>query len=175
MLGGEHVSDAPIHLLRGIARRFAQIQRRTWSCCTPATETQCLILTELHQASGLSIRELAARIGSDPPWVSRVVENLRSQGWVQRHPDPQDRRQVQVWLTPVGQREAAQLQAALNQQAEDLLSQLPLKKRAAALEALGWIAEALEAEYVGGYTRSTGHLTVRLDSGAGHADGGTDL
>ncbi|QSO48259.1 MarR family transcriptional regulator [Alicyclobacillus mengziensis] len=64
------MADTPMHLLRTIARRFAEIQRRTWACCTPATETQCLILTELHQAPGLSIRDLAARIGSDPPWVS---------------------------------------------------------------------------------------------------------
>lgn len=136
--------DAPIHLLRTIARRFAQIQRRTWACCTPATETQCLILTELYQAPGLSIRELAARIGSDSPWVSRVVEGLRSQGWIERHPDPIDRRQVRVRLTVAGQDQANQLQWALNRQAEDLLSQLPPEKRLATMEALSWLADILD-------------------------------
>ena len=141
------MADTPMHLLRTIARRFAQVQRRTWACCSPATETQCLILTELHQAPGLSIRDLAARIGSDPPWVSRVVEGLRAQGWVERHPDPQDRRHVQVRLTDAGHREATQLQEALNQQAEDLLAQLPAVRRAATMEALAWLADALEADY----------------------------
>ena len=140
------MADTPMHLLRTIARRFAEIQRRTWACCTPATETQCLILTELHQAPGLSIRDLAARIGSDPPWVSRVVEGLRVQGWVERHPAPQDRRHVQVRLTAAGQREATQLHVALNQQAEDLLAHLPPGRRAATMEALAWLADALEAD-----------------------------
>ena len=145
--------DAPIHLLRIIARRFAQIQRRTWACCTPATATQCLILTELHQTPGLSVRELAARIGSDSPWVSRVVEGLRSQGWVERHPDPTDRRHVQVRLTTAGQDQATQMQRALNRQAEDLLSQLPSEKRLATMEALSWLAEILDKTHMEGFDR----------------------
>lgn len=139
--------DAPMPLLRTIARRYAQIQRMTWACCTPASETQCLILTELHQRPGLSIRELAQRIGSDPPWVSRVVENLRSQGWVERTVDPGDRRHVQVHLTKVGQHEAGQLQAALNRQAEEIMAHLPLSQRSRAVSVLTAIAQALDDDY----------------------------
>ena len=138
------MADTPMHLLRTIARRFAQVQRRTWACCSPATETQCLILTELEQHPGLSIRELASRIGSDPPWVSRVVEDLRAQGWVERHPDPEDRRHVQVRLTDAGAREATQLQEALNLQAEELLLQLPSERHLATMQALAWLADALD-------------------------------
>jgi DNA-binding MarR family transcriptional regulator len=76
-----------------------------------------------------------------------VVEGLRAQGWVERHPDPQDRRHVQVRLTAAGQREAIQLHEALNQQAEDLLAQLPPVRRTATMEALAWLADALEADY----------------------------
>ncbi|WP_249226712.1 MarR family winged helix-turn-helix transcriptional regulator [Alicyclobacillus mengziensis] len=80
------------------------------------------------------------------PVGKRVVEGLRVQGWVERHPAPQDRRHVQVRLTAAGQREATQLHVALNQQAEDLLAHLPPGRRAATMEALAWLADALEAD-----------------------------
>lgn len=138
---------SPMPVLRVIARRFAQIQRITWACCTPSSETQCLVLTELYQDPGLSIRGLAERIGSDPPWVSRVVETMRTQEWVERIPDPRDRRHVMVHLTDGGRQQAARLQEALNRQADQILARLPVARRAQALTALEWIAESLEQEY----------------------------
>ena len=134
------------HILRIVTRRFSQVQRKTWACCTPASETQCLVLTELFPDLALSIREIAERIGSDPPWVSRVVEGLRKSGWIERTPDPRDRRQVMVRLTTEGKQQAVLLQKALNDQAEAIFTHIPQEQRQLLLTAMGWLAKALDKE-----------------------------
>ncbi|WP_053958897.1 MarR family winged helix-turn-helix transcriptional regulator [Sulfobacillus thermosulfidooxidans] len=140
------MSQKSMHILRRIARRFSLIQRKTWACCTPASETQCLILTELDMEDGLSIRDLAERLGSDPPWISRVVEELRQRGWVNRTQDLRDRRFVKIQLTPEGRVEAQRLQEVLNAQAESLLGGLSPQEHNQLLETLEWLAHRLEQE-----------------------------
>jgi DNA-binding MarR family transcriptional regulator len=135
-----------LHILRKVTRHFSQIQRKTWACCTPASESQCLVLTELYPDLVLSIREIAERIGSDAPWVSRVVENLRKSGWAKREQDPEDRRQVRVQLTLEGQEQAMHLQKALNDQAEEIFTRIPQDQRQMVVTALGWLAKALDQE-----------------------------
>ncbi|SMC08216.1 DNA-binding transcriptional regulator, MarR family [Sulfobacillus thermosulfidooxidans DSM 9293] len=137
-----------LHILRRIARRFALIQRKTWACCTPASEIQCLILTELDGEDGLSIRELADRLGSDPPWISRVVEELRQRGWISRSQDPRDRRFVRIELTSEGRVEAKRLQEVLNAQAESLLESLSPYDRNQLIATLEWLANRLDQELV---------------------------
>lgn len=135
------------HLLRRVTRRFAQLQRHTFMCCVPASETRCLLLTELLGSGPLSVRDLAERLGSDSPWVSRAVEQLRAQGFVTRTEDQEDRRRVLVKLTAEGAAEARELQAALNRQAERILRRIPEERRDAVVAALEELSRALDAEY----------------------------
>ncbi len=134
------------HVLRQVTRRFAQLQRRAWACCTPASEVQCLILTELYPDQALAIRELAERIASDAPWVSRAVEELRRLGWVRRDPSPHDRRFVAVTLTEAGREQARLLQDELNRQSQALLEGLPPEEQETVLRSLTWFAERLADE-----------------------------
>lgn len=67
---------------------------------------KCKVLRRL-QTGPLSAGELAKLIGSDPPYISIMLRELESQGYLLRTEDPQDRRRRLVELTDQG-REVAQ-------------------------------------------------------------------
>ena len=54
----------------------------------------------LYVAGGLTMGELAAKAGMSAGWASKVVDELVAAGYVERHPDPTDRRIVHVRLAP---------------------------------------------------------------------------
>jgi DNA-binding MarR family transcriptional regulator len=61
----------------------------------------------------MSMRELAAALGIDPPNATVVIDDLESQGFVRRRPHPTDRRAKLVETTPKGQALAEQADAIL--------------------------------------------------------------
>lgn len=67
----------------------------------PAVSRQAIrACIELYQCGDLTMGELAAQLGMSPGWASRVVEELVATGFVERHPDPADRRIVHVRVSP---------------------------------------------------------------------------
>lgn len=56
---------------------------------------------------------LAERLGSDPPYVSVVVDDLVRRGLVVRTPDVTDRRRKVLTVTAAGERAAARAEALL--------------------------------------------------------------
>jgi DNA-binding MarR family transcriptional regulator len=65
----------------------------------------------------MSMRELAALVGMDPPNLTPVVDDLERSGLVERQAHPTDRRVKLVVATPEG--------AALAQRAEAILARPP--------------------------------------------------
>lgn len=51
---------------------------------------------------GLSMSEVAKRLGLDASTMSRIIANMVAQGWVQQTPDSRDRRVTLVRLTGEG-------------------------------------------------------------------------
>jgi DNA-binding MarR family transcriptional regulator len=89
--------------------------------------------------SGLS--ELAARLGSDRPYLTLVVDDLVKRGLVERNEHPTDRRCKIVSATPAGREAADRANAILGTPPPALLDLPP-----ADLAALDRIAAALAAE-----------------------------
>jgi DNA-binding MarR family transcriptional regulator len=74
----------------------------------PAVSRQAIrACIELYQRGDLTMGELAAHLGMSPGWASRVVEELVAAGFVERRPDPEDRRIVHVRVSP-GAREVVE-------------------------------------------------------------------
>jgi DNA-binding MarR family transcriptional regulator len=63
----------------------------------------------------LTLRELAARLNADPPYVTVIVDDLEQRGLVQRTPHPHDRRAKLVQLTKAGRSVAARADAILDE------------------------------------------------------------
>ena len=61
-----------------------------------------------------TLRELAAELLADPPYVTLIVDDLEERGLVQRTPHPQDRRAKLVQLTDAGRAAAARADAILD-------------------------------------------------------------
>ena len=82
----------------------------------------------------MSMRELAAQLGVDPPNLTTLVDDLERSGLVERQPHPTDRRVKLVVATSDGE--------SLAEQAEDVLDRPPtgmLDLPTDELEALGRI------------------------------------
>ncbi|MGX6603392.1 MarR family winged helix-turn-helix transcriptional regulator [Micromonosporaceae bacterium Da 78-11] len=75
-------------------------------------------------AAPMTMRDLAGRLASDPPYVTLIVDDLSRCGLVTRSPNPADRRSRIVTATPAG-REAAE-------RAERILGEPPAALRALA-------------------------------------------
>lgn len=65
---------------------------------------QEMVLIELWESDGPRGGELAARLGVEPPTVTRMLARLENCGLVERRPDPQDARSFRVYLTEEGRR-----------------------------------------------------------------------
>jgi len=74
-------------------------------------------------AGPVSMRELAAAIGSDAPYTSVLVQDLAERGLVVRAEHPDDRRVKVVTITPAG-REAAERADEIQNEPAAVLSRL---------------------------------------------------
>jgi DNA-binding MarR family transcriptional regulator len=63
---------------------------------------QEMVLVELWEDDGLRGGELAARLGVEPPTVTKMLRRLEKCGLVGRSPDPSDARSFRVHLTDEG-------------------------------------------------------------------------
>lgn len=60
------------------------------------------VLTHLSLAGPVTIGEAATHLDRAQSVVSEIVTQLASKGYLERRPDPADRRRILVWLTPAG-------------------------------------------------------------------------
>ncbi len=63
---------------------------------------QEMVLVELWREDGLRGGELAARLGVEPPTITKMLRRLENCGLVERRPDPADARSFQAHLTTEG-------------------------------------------------------------------------
>jgi len=63
---------------------------------------QEMVLIELWREDGLRGGELAARLGVEPPTITKMLRRLERCGLVERRPDPRDARSFRVHLTEEG-------------------------------------------------------------------------
>lgn len=63
---------------------------------------QEMALVELWESDGLRGGELAARLGVEPPTVTKMLRRLEGCGLLERRPDPSDARSFRVFLTDRG-------------------------------------------------------------------------
>ena len=91
-----------------------------------------------------------ARLGDialkDKGQLSRMVSRLEAEGWVQRRPDPADRRTPRLFLTPAGRRLEAKLVPLGGAVRAQAVQGLPEAQLAAAVRALETMLSNLSPE-----------------------------
>lgn len=83
----------------------------------------------------MTMSELATLLGTDPPYMTIVVDDLEQQGLVERKPHPKDRRSKLVETTARGKEVARQARDILNRPPAELTA-LPKAELAALLRGL---------------------------------------
>jgi DNA-binding MarR family transcriptional regulator len=68
-----------------------------------------VLLREASFAGGASQRELAERMGIEPPTLVGQLDKFVDEGYVERRRDDDDRRVIRIWLTPAGKRRLTEL------------------------------------------------------------------
>ncbi|MGI5130606.1 MarR family winged helix-turn-helix transcriptional regulator [Pseudonocardia sp. CA-107938] len=123
--GEDTLSDA----FRGIARR---LRHATAEALAPwdVTPSQARALGVLRRGGDLRAGELAERLRIAPRSATDVVDSLAARGWIDRAPDPADRRATLVRLTEAGRDLADAIRAARAAEAESFFTVLDDADRA---------------------------------------------
>lgn len=86
-------------LLSDISRLFRrEFNRRAGDL--DLTQAQWRALAHLARAENVRQAALAERLEIQPITLARQLDRLEAAGWVERRPDPDDRRAVRLHLTP---------------------------------------------------------------------------
>ncbi|MEV6350838.1 MarR family transcriptional regulator [Actinoplanes sp. NPDC051851] len=88
-------------------------------------------MVALEREGPLRVTALAAGAGVSQPAMTELVQRLTRQGWVERVPDPGDRRVTLVAVTEQGRAMLTERRAAHQRRLGDLLSTLPEQDQAA--------------------------------------------
>lgn len=154
-------------LLHDTARLMRRdFERRSRS--TGLTRAQWAVLANLERSEGTSQAALADMLDIEPITLVRLIDRLENAGWVERRPDPDDRRVRRLYLTETGRplmdqfheiasatREAALagLGDAERRQLIDLL--LKVRANVSGRDAAGKSADAPESDHSHSNARAT--------------------
>ena len=94
----------------------------------------------------LRVTTLADLLGVDAPTVTRKVQQLEQEGYVTRHPDPDDRRATRIELSPAGRRTLQRVLDARRSWIASLFEGWDRAQLVAFASALGRFSTTLEGE-----------------------------
>jgi len=111
--------------------------------CYDCTYAQCHVIWETAQESKISVNELAHRLNITKSAVSRTVDDLVNKGYLDRKPNPDDRRYVDIELTEKGQKVFLEIELNSRRYFEAVLEIIPENKRETTLEGIQIFSSAL--------------------------------
>ena len=112
---------------------------------SPFSLTETRVLYELAHRDGFTAAALAAEIGLDPGYLSRILSAFERRGFLQRVRSKADGRQAHLSLTARGRRAFAPLEARSRDEVGTLLGRLPAAKQERLVESLHTVEALLAA------------------------------
>ncbi|MFG1700638.1 MarR family winged helix-turn-helix transcriptional regulator [Nonomuraea sp. NPDC049309] len=99
-----------------------------------------------QEPDGMTVSQLAARLGVEQPTATRSLARLETGGWFRREPVPADRRQVRIVVTESGHRLVPAIERVWTELAEETLGEVDEERRAIVLEAIEQANDRLRAK-----------------------------
>lgn len=118
--------DAAFRLQFAVGRLARLLRREIDSDLTPS---QLSVLSAVRREGPLSLGELAESERVAPPTITRVVAKLEEAGYLERLPDPEDRRVVRVRITGKAEQLVADARVRKSRWVLDRLDRLPAGQR----------------------------------------------
>jgi DNA-binding MarR family transcriptional regulator len=147
-------NNRPKPLPKPPPRRLPILLRRAWFSLNQAFRRRCAVLgltpdqytalRTLYEGGRQGMRQgdLVQAMSSDPNTIASLLRRMEASGWIERHPEAEDRRARRVRLLPDGRRQFFKARrVALALQAE-VLSCLPQNDRENFLAQLEQVANA---------------------------------
>jgi DNA-binding MarR family transcriptional regulator/GNAT superfamily N-acetyltransferase len=96
---------------------------------SPHSLAEARVLYELAHRSQPTASEIAAELGMDMSYLSRILAGFASARLIRRQPSPSDRRQSTISLTAAGQKRFDTLNARSSDQVRNVLAPLSLEQQ----------------------------------------------
>lgn len=130
--------------------RIYQFRDRDKICCYDISVTQCYALETLLRSGPLQMGELASALYLDKSTTSRVVDALERKKYVERVPNPEDRRALALRITRAGRELNQRIDADLVEQQKALVKDLDPQLRASVTDVIERLARAAQARFRAG-------------------------
>lgn len=130
-------------LMRILEKNIGTLEKSEMKCCG-VTIGQCYAILEIGLAGEISLIDLANLLNLDKSTMSRTVNNLVSQGLVERIIDPENRRYVKIKLTQGGQRVFETTNTIFDSYLQTILNSITENKRKQVVESLEILVEAFK-------------------------------
>lgn len=104
--------------------------------------TQLRVLSIISSRPGTNINRLAELLDVVPSSASRLCDRLEATGLLRRAPDPRDRREVQLSVTPVARMLLQELKERRYQAVQAVLDRMPGRSQHELLKALRAFSQA---------------------------------
>ena len=108
------------------------------------TLPQLRALVVLADQGPVKLVALAATLGVNPSTAMRMVDRLEAAGQVHRYPNPDNRREVTLTLTPLGQDLVRRVMAHRHSEIAKLVACVPAEQRTALVQALRTLTATAE-------------------------------
>ncbi|RQW62759.1 MarR family winged helix-turn-helix transcriptional regulator [Vibrio viridaestus] len=103
-----------------IARQWRRVMQ-TNLASIGLTDTAWVPLVHLSECKGITLKELALRVGVDSSSLVRIIDSLERDGLVERKRDEEDGRVKQIYLTQSGEQQVNSIRTELCRFEETML------------------------------------------------------
>lgn len=107
------------------------------------TAAQARLLLSLERTPGQNQAFYADRLEIEPITLTRIADRMEEAGWVERHPDPTDRRVRLLQLTAKSHKVVTELRSIVDQMSDEVLRGLTRDERATLAQLLDRIGDNL--------------------------------
>jgi DNA-binding MarR family transcriptional regulator len=141
--------SVPSETLQALRKSFRVIEReiavlvKNGSSCCGVSLAQCHVLLELENTDSVSLSDLSQSMGLDRSTLSRTVDSMVNDGFVERKTFSEDRREVRIMLTQKGKKHASSINTLCDGYYSELLSHIPKSEYPAVLKILSAVGQAI--------------------------------
>lgn len=128
--------------LQLLIRNLGIFQKEGAQCCGLSL-VHSHIIYEISKKPGISINDLSTLLGLDKSTMSRHIKSLVERGYVISRPGMEDRRFMELDLTPLGTDFQRQITDFMADYIERIFEKIPAPKRTQVLEGLELLSSAM--------------------------------